>query len=125
MFSFFDYDESGYINFLEMVGGLALLSDGSPFPFEDRIVLAFRIYDYTDQSHIASQEVMSLLQQEGFMSAQLERILLEHQDNEGGFDRLSFAKLAHTNPVFVEAPLARARKRVAIALGNLAKSPKV
>ena len=113
LFSFLDYDECGHLEFLEVVGGLALLSRDTSFDRVDRVALAFWIYDQNGNGRVESSEIVLVHQRnESVMPADLEARLQRLQDADGGFTFESFLRLVQQCPALLDAPLEAARKRL-------------
>ena len=118
LFTFFDYNESGRISFLEVVTGLALLSSQAPLDEGDRMALAFRIYDVEGVGHVKARDIMAQAERWGTVADGLERDVQAQQDADGGFTFEAFQRLLARRPELLEPPLQAARNRLSAIVGQ-------
>lgn len=57
-FTAFDKDKSGFIDFFEFISAIGIFAKGN---IEDKLKLAFDIYDYNDDGFIEKKEAQSIV----------------------------------------------------------------
>ena len=118
LFTFLDYNESGCMDFLEVVSGLALLSPEAPCDRGDRVALAFRIYDSQGCGHVMSANIIAMHERIGELPDGLEQDLRLLQDSAAGFTFEAFCRLLQRRPALLEPPLKAAQQRLSTVVGE-------
>ena len=79
IFKFFDRDEDGVINFIDLVSGLSVLCKGTQ---EEKIIYAFKGYDLHNNEYISRDELRSMFKAYFHLSMELVRDLVKALEQE-------------------------------------------
>jgi len=79
IFKFFDRDEDGIINFVDLASGLSVLCKGTQ---EEKIIYAFKGYDLNNSGYLSRDELRSMFKAYFLLSMELVRDLVKALEEE-------------------------------------------